>query len=221
MTRKNTIMIAVMVNAALLIGLFITAIKSDNVSCESLAEVRPIEPIHEPRKEMKLAQGDEIDQVLKDFSKQEKKESPQKIDFAKELEMITKSSVPPAQIEKTPAFPSSEIVVKVKQGDALEKIARTNNTTVAKIVEANHLTSTILQIGQTLKIPGNSKENHPKQQRGESSEKDEDFYVVQTGDNPWTIAVKNRIKVDELLKLNHLNEQKARRLKPGDKLRIR
>ncbi|NGX46548.1 MAG: hypothetical protein K940chlam2_01740, partial [Chlamydiae bacterium] len=45
--------------------------------------------------------------------------------------------------------------------------------------------------------------------------------TVVSGDNPWTIAVKNRIKVDQLLKLNGLNEEKARCLKPGDRLRIR
>ena len=47
------------------------------------------------------------------------------------------------------------------------------------------------------------------------------FYTVKQGDNPWTIAVKNQLKVDELLKLNDLNDEKARRLRPGDKLRIR
>jgi hypothetical protein len=29
------------------------------------------------------------------------------------------------------------------------------------------------------------------------------------------------MKVDELLKLNHLNEEKARKIKPGDRLRVR
>lgn len=46
------------------------------------------------------------------------------------------------------------------------------------------------------------------------------YYTVKNGDNPWTIAVKNHMKVDELLKLNHLDADKAKRLKPGDQLRI-
>lgn len=212
MMRKDTIMIAVIVNAALLIGLFISAIKREDSASKGVAEVRPIVLTAEPKKEMKTACGDEIDQVLKDFSKQEKSESPAKIDFAKELEMITKSTPPPVKVDPL-ASSSTGLVVKVKPGDALEKIARTHNTTVSQIVELNHLKSTILQIGQSLKIPGKSSSKEVKQ--------DEDFYTIQTGDNPWTIAVKNRIKVDELLKLNNLNEQKARRLKPGDKLRIR
>ena len=47
------------------------------------------------------------------------------------------------------------------------------------------------------------------------------FYVVKTGDSLWSISAKNHIKVERLLQLNHMSEDKARRLKPGDKLRIR
>ena len=49
----------------------------------------------------------------------------------------------------------------------------------------------------------------------------EDFYVVKEGDSPWAIALSNGIRLDELLKLNGLDEQKARKLRPGDRLRIR
>jgi hypothetical protein len=47
------------------------------------------------------------------------------------------------------------------------------------------------------------------------------YYIVKSGDNPWSIAIKNHIKFDELLRLNHLDEEKAKKLKPGDKLRIK
>lgn len=47
------------------------------------------------------------------------------------------------------------------------------------------------------------------------------YYIVKSGDNPWSIAIKNHIKFDELLRLNHLDEDKAKKLKPGDKLRIK
>ncbi len=43
---------------------------------------------------------------------------------------------------------------------------------------------------------------------------------MKKGDSPWTIAVKNQMKVEDLLKLNNLNEAQAKRLKPGDQLRI-
>jgi len=48
-----------------------------------------------------------------------------------------------------------------------------------------------------------------------------DYYTVKVGDNPWTIAMKHHMKVEELLRINSLNEEKARKLKPGDRLRIR
>lgn len=47
------------------------------------------------------------------------------------------------------------------------------------------------------------------------------YYIVQNGDSPWKIAKKCNIKVEDLLRLNNLNEEKARNLKIGQKLRIR
>ena len=49
----------------------------------------------------------------------------------------------------------------------------------------------------------------------------EEFYVVKSGDNPWTIAKKFSVGFDELLKMNNLDEKKARKLNPGDKVRVR
>jgi LysM repeat protein len=49
----------------------------------------------------------------------------------------------------------------------------------------------------------------------------QDYYTVKVGDNPWTIAMKHHMKLEELLRMNSLNEEKARKLKPGDRLRIR
>jgi LysM repeat protein len=48
-----------------------------------------------------------------------------------------------------------------------------------------------------------------------------EYYTMKVGDNPWSIAMKHHIKVDELLKMNGLNEKTARKLKPGDRLKIR
>ncbi len=48
-----------------------------------------------------------------------------------------------------------------------------------------------------------------------------EYYTVKVGDNPWSIAMKHHMKVEELLKLNGLNEENARKLKPGNRLRIR
>lgn len=86
-------------------------------------------------------------------------------------------------------------------------------------MRTNRLSSTQLKIGQVLKIPAKNKGGASSSTVANSGESK--FYVVKNGDNPWTIAVKNHMKVDELLKLNGLDEEKARKLKPGDQLRIR
>ncbi|NGX59115.1 MAG: D-gamma-glutamyl-meso-diaminopimelic acid endopeptidase CwlS [Chlamydiae bacterium] len=221
MTRKDTILIAVLVNVALLIALFVTAIKRDDKKLSptfshDIAEVQSIAlPESQKMDEIKMTKGDEIDQVLKEFSeKSQVKEgkTTKAIDFAKELEAITK-----AANSKEIAAPKSGAggkAVTVRKGDILEKIARAHQVSVDEIITYNHLASTTLQIGQVLKIPGKNSASST------ASLETTKYYTVKQGDNPWTIAVKNKIKVDELLKLNDLNEEKARCLRPGDKLRI-
>jgi LysM repeat protein len=227
MNRKDTIIIAVLVNAALLIALFVTAIKRDSgakVEEEKIAATfQPIAIPEMEKKEIKAAQGDEIDLVLKEFSEKKAEvvvnpEESQKIDFVKELEAITKSV---SELPQETMHPSDDFIkVTVKKGDVLEKIARANQTSVDEIMRVNQLKNSMLQIGQTLKIP--RKAGAATVERAVvSGGGGEEFYTVKQGDNPWAIAVKNHLKVDELLKLNNLTEEKARHLKPGDKLRIR
>jgi len=96
-------------------------------------------------------------------------------------------------------------------------------------MKANKLTSSNLRIGQVLKIPNKSiakaepstivyspQTSTPTNPSNEGAK----YYTVKKGDNPWTIAVKNHLKVEDLLKLNNMTEEQARRLKPGDQLRI-
>jgi len=223
MTRKDTIIIAVLVNAALLVTLFVTAIKREEMPDKQhqtiAATIQPISIPAEGKEEIKAAQGDEIDLVLKKFTEKKAEvasssEESAKIDFVKELEAITKNvnDLP----QQAPADDCLRITVK--KGDVLEKIARAHHTSVDEIMRVNQLKNSILQIGQTLKIP--QKERGQAVARPIESSTGE-FYVVKQGDNPWAIAVKNQLKVDELLRLNNLSEDSARHLKPGDRLRIR
>jgi peptidoglycan DL-endopeptidase LytF len=142
--------------------------------------------------------------------------------------------LPAAQTLVAPMTPSNKVApefieIKVKKGDVLEKIARHHHTTVAEIMKANKLASSNLRIGQVLKIPNKSiKKSEPSTivfspQTSTSSNVSNEgvkYYTVKKGDNPWTIAVKNHLKVEDLLKLNNMTEEQARRLKPGDQLRI-
>lgn len=242
MSRRDTIIIAVLINAGLLIVLFASALKSDGQDQEFVSNTPVLSPSSElPVKEEiappVAASGDEVDQVLKQFSQGQmaanlaatpevaavetaapEASSP----FAQELRAITQPEVPVAAPVSAPEPVVSQWTeVKVKKGDFLDKIARVNHTTVDEIMKANGLTSSRLQIGQVLKIPAKSTKTAPRATAAKSSEAGEKFYTVKNGDNPWTIAVKNHMKVEELLKLNNLDEKKAHHLKPGDKLRIK
>lgn len=125
---------------------------------------------------------------------------------------------------KEPSLPQEPLVVVqeivVQKGDNLEKIAKKYQTSVDALLKHNMLTNTLLKVGQKLKIPPPTnvqKKNPAPSFTPEGAE----YYTMKVGDNPWSVAMKNHLKVDELLKLNGLNEEKARKLKPGDRLRIR
>jgi LysM repeat protein len=113
--------------------------------------------------------------------------------------------------------------VVVKKGDTLEKIAKAQKTTVDELIKLNRLPSSFLRVGQTLKLPAEKAvaRSIPKTIEKPMQQDGPDYYTVKVGDNPWMIAMKHHLKVEELLKLNGLNEEKARKLKPGDRLRIR
>ena len=192
MSRKDTILVAVLINAGLLVVLFASALKQEPAPVE-----RPVvrQQIEVPAKKKKP--------VLK-------KEEP-KTPIAKAPAVEAKPKPAPKALE--PVKPAVELKkVVVQSGDALEKLARRHGVSVTALMHENNLTSSQLKIGQELVIPKGgkapAKTNNPK------------YYEVRAGDSPWTIASKNKIKLEELLSLNDLDEASAKKLKPGDKLRI-
>jgi peptidoglycan DL-endopeptidase LytF len=234
MSRKDTIIIAVLINAGLLIVLFASALKSTgpNQDFAAVPKQRMPEPV--VKKEVVVSGGDEVDQALQKLAPATTTlavaATPQTVSFADDLKAFNTTEpvafsppVTAAIAEDRPTADHTEI--KVKKGDVLEKIARQHRTSVEAIIACNQLSSTNLRIGQTLKIPGKKAAAAPAVVQPVSSLTESSdahrYYVVKTGDNPWTIAVKNHMKVEELLKLNHLDQEKARKLKPGDKLLIK
>jgi len=112
--------------------------------------------------------------------------------------------------------------ITVKRGDVLERIARANGTTVPAIKQANGLKGERLAIGQLLRIPVGEKQGPAAAlEVGKAMTSEEGFYEVKSGDNPWNIAKQFHINFEELLKLNDLDEGKARNLKIGQRLRVR
>ena len=198
MNRRDTIVISVLVNMALLVVLFVVAIKpstSVEIAKVNLNQEKKVTVEEKPSL-------DQVDNLLSKFVAQETKAEAPVIPAKAEEIMI----IPPSN--------SREIIVK--QGDSLEKLAKIYHTSVHEIMKLNRLSDSKLHIGQILYVP---KTEDPVPTtvpvKGEAK-----YYVVKHGDNPWTIAIKNGLKVEELLKLNGLDESKAKKLKPGDKLRI-
>ncbi len=94
-----------------------------------------------------------------------------------------------------PEVPEEENTYIVVSGDSLYSIAKKFNTTVDELKALNNLTSNLLSIGQTLKVPGVSEEPAP----GEYVD-----YIVKSGDSLYAIARANNTTVDELKRINNL-----------------
>jgi len=228
MSRRDTIIVAVLINAGLLIILFASALKSND-------EVSVVSATPKEKKVVDLAShssaksemvNDEVDQLIKQFNEPKKDEPVVVVVPETPAVQIIKENSP----MKSEEFPEVKLAasaknegdaplkITVKKGDVLEKIAKRHGSTVDAIMKANHLPDTRLKIGQVLTVP---QLTHSSEARPKDLEHDTKYYIVKHGDNPWTIAVKNHIKVADLLRLNQMDEEKARHLKPGDQIRIK
>ncbi len=257
MSRRDTIIVAVLLNTGLLAVLFMMAINTDDDRINPPSDVQQLavatpEPVKVPVEtdthviamaapvtSSQANSGDELDNVLKDYAANI---PPQTIvlddDNADTIEkeplpqVEPKAEVKPekATAEKSTTSGSDKTVdVAVKKGDSLDKIARANNTTVDAIKKASNLKNDKLKVGQVLKVPVGSKKADTKPVAAKK-EKEEtklvaaaetEYYTIQKGDNPWKIAKQFKVKFDDLLKLNNLDEEKARNLKVGDKIRVK
>lgn len=268
MSRKDTIIIAVLINAGLLALLFMMAINTDEEKIGDHTEMSqslvvnqpsptpsssssPLPPMQVPLPAVlaDASAADEVDNFLKDLTTNDLSQS----NFLDEDGMVELESDAPmsvSQVSNNPVVldeskipPDSRFVeVTVKRGDALEKIARSNGTTVEVIKKINNLSTSKLKIGQVLRIPlpekataqqssGASKSSStiastsnsqkaPAESKPTASNEPQ-YYTIKSGDNPWKIARQFQVKFDDLLKLNGLDEEKARNLKVGDKIRVK
>ena len=81
-----------------------------------------------------------------------------------------------------------------QEGDTLEKIAKAHHASIDEIIKINRLPSSFLRVGQTLKIPSSTALVKPKPAAPKAPEGQAEYYTVKVGDNPWTIAMKNRLE---------------------------
>ncbi len=200
-----------LINAGLLTLLFATAMNTDDDDLFAKANQR-----HAPEQEQRMvaqagrtqqqprrAGGDEVDRAIQQHRQQE-------------------TPAPAPLAEQRDPVPDGYVEVTVKQGETLEKIAVANGTTVRVIMQENNLRTASLTVGQKLRVPlpETTAANRPPPPQQEA-ERIAEYYTVQSGDNPWVISKRTGINFEEILRLNSLTEDKARRLQPGDRLRIR
>ncbi len=249
-SRKDTIIIAMLVNMALLFVLFATATKpqppvtretnvaaSERMQPDSMAMFAKNQPTNtqqtknlqtksQPATDSQATSSrlpiDEIDEILQQYVSTHA--STPEVEQGVLQERIQKDEEEPSLASK-----NNFVEVKVQKGDALAKIAKTHGTTVAQLLATNQLENPKLKIGQVLKVPTNTPTTtsantntnaKPAKQKAAATSTAE-YYIVKSGDNPWKIAKKFNLKFEDLLQLNDLDEEKARNLKIGQKLRIK
>jgi LysM repeat protein len=222
MERKKTILIAVFINAGLLAVLFITALSShiEEDPHYELTQVQASKPLFPNEADTVLQQAPSMPVPIQITA----------VPTQQVLEMpvtpeVVIHKLPKVAVETPVAVVHKEepagLEITVKKGDSLDKIAKAHHTTVDEMIRINQLPGSFLRVGQVLKIPEGKASVQKKSPVVESVVSAAEYYTVKVGDNPWGIAMKHHMKLEELLQLNHLNEDKARKLKPGDRLRIK
>lgn len=228
MNRKDTILVAVLINAGVLVVLFTSALKNKNTEKMVIHE-EPVALVQEAKIDNLSIMKDEIDLAIEQAKKEQ--DAKQVASIAPSGSEIVFDQQPSQEIAKQldPTAPQPSLTYvefTVKKGDFLAKIAKRYNVAVEEIMKANNLKNSNLRIGQVLKIPQTSSENIAAVKAKINSPSQDatvgqKFYTIRSGDNPWTIAKKHNMKLDELLKMNNLTAEKAKQLKVGDKLKVK
>ncbi|MCY9413130.1 LysM peptidoglycan-binding domain-containing protein, partial [Bacillus haynesii] len=120
------------------------------------------------------------------------------------------------------ASPVEAQTIKVKSGDSLWKLSTEYNTSVSALQSANNLSSTIIYVGQTLKVPDGKSKSSSSQAKSASSSSSsstaKSTYTVKLGDSLWLIAKDYKTTVKEIKNLNGLSSDM---IYPGQKLVIK
>ncbi len=226
MSRRDTILIAVLVNAGLLIILFATAINTNDK--KNVIKVEKVAPKTEVKRTITAASQEQAKPYYRPQLSAPIKETPTftykppaKVEAPVPRPIAVKHEAKPVVRYETPVESKklNFVEVTVKSGDTLDRLARINGTSVKRIMTVNNLSITRLQVGQVLRIPFEA-DGDSENRNEERSKLFKKYYTVKSGDTLWDIAVSNNMSLDKLYELNHLNHDSARKLQPGDSLRI-
>lgn len=218
MTRRDIIIISVLANIAVLAILFMLAFRTqDENEKEQAPWASKIEVSHHDEELSRNEPLDEVDLFIEEVA------PIHQISLQSEDEQPQLEQEPLVKTETDSSSDHHLVEITVKSGDALEKIARSNGTTVEEIMKLNNLKNDRLRIGQVLKVPVRSAKNGVKKVEPPKviAQENFEYYTIKSGDNPWKIAKQFHLKVDDLLLMNNLDEETARKLKAGDQIRIK
>ncbi|NBO24125.1 MAG: LysM peptidoglycan-binding domain-containing protein [Chlamydiae bacterium] len=194
MNRKDTILVAVLVNVGVLLILFISSLKPHT---------------QQEWQALKIEEAQEdVKKIARVETKLDSKNETMPKEFSQVIDEFLSESKSEIQIEsKVEATPLETKPVIAKETKKSPQQHEETSIATPSIAVAHHPAIKTTQTSQKEKDKNLLSDDH--------------YYTVKNGDNPWTIATKNHIKVEELLKLNGLDSTKAKKIKPGDRLRIK
>ena len=207
MNRKNTIVLALLVNAGIFLLLFVAVNRGhqEDQLQTPLDQTMPLANLPKPS-----SRGGD---------------APTRQPTADPFSILQETRAAQADV---PQY----LEITARRGDQLDRLAVVYGTSPEEIMRLNSLSSATLSPGQILKIPLTventqaAAETLPERGALETKEPlsgasaEKIYYIVKRGDSPWSIAQKHKIKLEELLRINDLDERKARRLREGDRLRV-
>lgn len=222
MNRREVIAITVIINIILLSVLFFTAHRLDDTyqneikltqaptASHIVSEIEPLNTVRISGSQQDIP-VDEVDTVLRDFAAVVAASQQQSRQPSAESDTLPPT---PSKPGSSTTYPIVEVVVK--KGDFLQRIARQNHSTVEAIKAANGLVNDQLKVGQVLRVP----QIYSAEKPAIPAKIQDSSYRVKSGDSPWKIAKQFNVSVEDLLKLNQMDEDSAKNLKPGDLIKV-